>query len=154
VIWSDGNQVTAADFEYACKRTLNPANNVYGASLLYDIKGARTYHLGEISDPDQVGVRAIDPLTLEVELEGPASYFLHLLTRLYPVPQHVVEVYGPTWTDPDNLVSNGPFLLESYLPGESITLFRNSAYHGRFPGNLEAVEVKLNLPNTEALARY
>jgi oligopeptide transport system substrate-binding protein len=65
-----------------------------------------------------------------------------------------VEAYGETWTEQDILVSNGPFLLDSYLPGESITLARNPAYHGRFPGNLEMVEVILNLTDFEGLERY
>jgi len=148
VQWSDGTQVTAEDFVYAWKRTLNPTTDARQevAALQYDIKGARAYHMGEASDPDQVGVKSIDAFTLEVKLERPASYFLHLLTILYPVPQHVVEAHGEAWTEPGNLVTNGPFLLESYQPSESIILARNPAYHGRFPGNLQGVEVKLNLP--------
>jgi oligopeptide transport system substrate-binding protein len=65
-----------------------------------------------------------------------------------------VEAYGETWTEQDILVSNGPFLLGYYLPGESITLVRNPIYHGRFPGNLEMVEVILNLTDFEGLERY
>jgi oligopeptide transport system substrate-binding protein len=157
VQWSDDTQVTAADFVYALKRTLDPATEQKGAaSLLYDIKGARAYNMGDVSDPDQVGVRAIDALTLEVELERPAGYFLHLLTTLYPVPRHVLEAHGEAWTDPANLVGNGPFQLESYQPGESIILVRNPAYHGRFQGNLRRVEVKLDARplSSEALERY
>ena len=84
------------------------------ASLLYDIKGARAFNQGELTDPRQLGVIALGRLTLQVELEQPASYFLQLLAHnvAYPVPRHVVEAYGDAWTDPDNLVSNGPFLLE------------------------------------------
>ncbi len=154
VTWSDGNQATAMDFECACKRTLDPANedSQLLASLLYDIKGARAYHRGEIFDPDRIGVRAVDPITLEVELERPASYFLHLLSTLFPVPRHVVEAYGEAWTKPENLVSNGPFLLASYQPGESITLTRNPSYHGRFPGNLEVVDLKFK--GTGSLEMY
>jgi oligopeptide transport system substrate-binding protein len=148
VQWSDGTQVTAEDFVYAWKRTLNPITEARQdvAGMRYDIKGARAYHMGEASDPDQVGARAIDELTLEVVLERPAGYFLHLLTTLFPVPRHVVEAHGEAWTDLDNLVTNGPFLLESFHQGESIILVRNSTFHGRFPGNLQQVEVKLNLP--------
>jgi oligopeptide transport system substrate-binding protein len=158
VYWSDGSQVTAEDFVFALKRTLNPATGIPtgAASLLYDVKGAQAYHTGEIPDPDQVGVRAVDTLTLDVELEHPASYFLHLLANRYPVPQHVVEAYGEAWTEPGNLVTNGPFLLESYLPGECITLVRNPAYHGRFPSNLQLVEMKLDVPmaSSGALEMY
>jgi oligopeptide transport system substrate-binding protein len=147
VFWSDGTQVTAEDFVYAMKRTLNPSTGAPpgAARLLYDIKGARDYHMGEVSAPDQVGVRVIDALTLEYELEKPASYFLHVLANLFPVPRHVVEAHGDAWTEVDNIVTNGPFQLESYQPSERINLVRNPSYHGRFSGNLQRVEVKLNI---------
>jgi len=153
--WSDGEPVTAGDYEYAWKRTLTFATKATTiANLLYDIQGTHDYHKEEAGDPGQVGVKALDDLTLEVVLERPASYFLHLLTRFYPVPRHVVEVYGEAWTKPDHLVSNGSFLLDSYLPGEGIMLIRNPSYHGRFPGNLQVVDVKFVLTAPVALERY
>jgi ABC-type oligopeptide transport system substrate-binding subunit len=69
VRWSDGNPVTAGDLEYAWKRVLDPAGESLSAHLLYDIEGARAYHQGEVSDPDRIGVRALDEMTLAVELE-------------------------------------------------------------------------------------
>jgi oligopeptide transport system substrate-binding protein len=146
VIWSDGTQVTAGDFEYSWKRTLDPATEapVGKAGLLYDIKNARAYKEGEISESDQVGVRTIDKLTLEVELERAASYFLQMLSTLDPVPGHVVESFGDTWTDPEHIVTNGAFQIESYDPGESMSLVRDPTYHGSFSGNLERVEVNLS----------
>jgi ABC-type oligopeptide transport system substrate-binding subunit len=153
--WSDGEPVTAGDYEYSWKRTLTSATKATTiANLLYDIQGVQDYHKEENGDPGQVGVKALDDLTLEVVLERPASYFLHLLTRFYPVPRHVVEVHGEAWTKPDHLVSNGSFLLDSYLPGEGIMLVRNPSYHGRFPGNLQVVEVKFVLTAPVALERY
>lgn len=158
VFWSDGTQVTAEDFVYAMKRTLTPSIEAPQgtARLLYDIKGARAYHMGEVSDSDQVGVRAIDALTLEYELEKPASYFLHVLANLFPVPRHVVEAHGDAWTDMGNIVTNGPFQLESYKRGECITLVRNPSYHGHFTGNLQRVEFILgvNVNSSEELEIY
>jgi oligopeptide transport system substrate-binding protein len=146
VYWSDGTQVTAEDFVYSWVRSLNPATGAPAAwvSLLYDIKNARTYHIGEISNPDQVGIKAVDKLTLNVELERAASYFLHVLGLLFPVPRHVVVTYGDAWTDPEHIVTNGAFQIESYVPGEHINLVRNPTYHGGFTGNLERVEVKFS----------
>jgi ABC-type oligopeptide transport system substrate-binding subunit/class 3 adenylate cyclase/ribosomal protein L40E len=146
VCWSDGTQVTAKDFVYALIRSLNPAIEALGGKVyqLHDIKNARAYHKGEISEPDQVGMRAIDELTLEVELERAASYFLHMLINLKPVPGHVVETYGESWTDLEHIVTNGAFILESYKPGEFIILVRNPTYHGGFSGNLERVELDLS----------
>ncbi|MEE8391420.1 MAG: ABC transporter substrate-binding protein [Anaerolineae bacterium] len=152
VRWSDEVPVTARDFEYAWKRVLDPATDSLLASLLYDVKGARPFHRGACPEPAEgegergdVGVRALDDLTLVVELAEPTGYFLHLLTTsaCYPVPRHVVEPHGEAWTEPGNIVTNGPFRLEAWQRRESIVLVRNPEYHGRFRGNLERVKLSL-----------
>jgi ABC-type oligopeptide transport system substrate-binding subunit/class 3 adenylate cyclase len=148
VRWSDGVPVTAGDFEFAWKRVLDPVTDSPAASLLYDVEGARAFHQGLVSDPDSVGVRALDELTLEVRLEGPTGYFLHLLavSPTYAVPRHVVRAYDGAWTETQNIVVNGPFLLETRRLGERLVLVRNPLYHGRFLGNLRQVELSLFPP--------
>ncbi len=143
VRWSDGTPVTAGDFEYAWKRVLDPAIGSPYASLLYDVKGARAFHQGETSVPDEVAVRADGDATLTVELEGPTGYFLQLLARLVacPLPRHVVEAHGEAWTEVGNIVTNGPFILEAWQPGQSMVFSRNPQYHGRFRGNVQRVEL-------------
>ena len=145
VLWSDGRQVTAGDFEYAWKRVLGDHSTFTIPRLLYDVKGARAFHQGEVSDSDSVGVRALDEFTLAVDLEGPTGYFLHLLANAvtFPVPRHVVELHGEDWAKPENIVTCGSFRLESWQPGERMILVRNPDYHGRFTGNLESVELLL-----------
>jgi ABC-type oligopeptide transport system substrate-binding subunit/tetratricopeptide (TPR) repeat protein len=144
VRWSDGVPVTAGDFEYAWKRLLNPATKAPYAQVLYDVKGATAYHQGRVSDPESVGVRALDDLTLVVELERPTGYFLQLLGRSgEPVPRHLIEAHGEAWTHVGNIVTNGPFQLESWQRGESMVIVRNPAYHGHSTGNLERVELSL-----------
>jgi ABC-type oligopeptide transport system substrate-binding subunit/class 3 adenylate cyclase len=145
VLWSDGRPVTAGDFEYAWKRVLDPAHMMPLASLLDDIKGARDFRQGKVSDPDTVGVKALDEVTLVVDLEGPTGYFLHLLanTIAFPVPRHVVKLHGETWTEPEHIVTCGPFKLEAWQPGKQMTLTRNPDYPGRFRGNLECVKLLL-----------
>jgi len=156
VRWSDGTPVTAGDFEYAWKQVLHPATGSPNASLLYDIKGARAFHQGHVSDPDEVGVRALDDVTLVVELEGPTSYFPHLLAlpATYPMPRHVVEAHGEAWTDVENIVTNGPFRLTAWQRGESMVLVRNPEYHGRFTGNVQRVELSLLLDPSAHLEMY
>jgi ABC-type oligopeptide transport system substrate-binding subunit/class 3 adenylate cyclase len=146
VTWSDGTQVTAEDFVCSALRTLNPTieGSVNLARVFYNITGAQAYHKGETSNSDLVGVRALNKLTLEVELERAASYFLNMLVNFYPVPSHIVEAYGEAWTEPEHIVSNGPFRLDSYEPAERICFIRNPSYHGEFLGNLEKTEVKLS----------
>ncbi len=154
--WSDGAPVTAGDFAYAWKRVLDPAIDSPNPGVLYDIKGAKAFHRGEIADSDRVGVLALDELTLLVELEGPAAYFLQLLgheaTR--PVPRHVVEAHGEAWTEMASVVTNGAFRLVSWQRGESMALGRNPEYRGRFPGNVRRLELSFVSDWSFALQMY
>jgi ABC-type oligopeptide transport system substrate-binding subunit len=87
----------------------------------------------------------VDNWTLIIELEGPSSYFLHLLTQPagMPVPRHAVASYGSAWTRPENLVTNGSFKITTWRTDEFIHLERNADYHGLSSGNLQEVEVSL-----------
>jgi ABC-type oligopeptide transport system substrate-binding subunit/class 3 adenylate cyclase len=145
VRWSDGTSVTSRDFEYSWKRALTLENSSI-PGFFYDIKGAKAFHKGDLSDPDQVGIRSPNENTLIVELENPTSYFLHLLsnTIAFPVPRHVVERYGEDWTAVGKIVTNGPFKLVEWQPKEFMKLIRNEEYHGRFTGNLNQVEVRFS----------
>jgi ABC-type oligopeptide transport system substrate-binding subunit len=142
VRWSDGVPVTAGDFEYAWKRTLAPDSGSPSAGYLHAIRGAEAFHRGDGSR-DAVGVCAEDEVTLAVTLEEPTGYFLQLLVRpdYYPLPRHVVEAQGTDWTELAHFVTNGPFRLERWQPGERLVLRRNPDYHGRFQGNVEQVEL-------------
>ena len=157
VSWSDGRPVTAGDFEYAWKRVLGDRTTYSIPRLLYDVVGARAFHKGEVSDPETVGVKALDDVTLAIELEGPTGYFLHLLANAvtFPVPRHIVELHPETWWQPDKIVTCGPFLLDSWQPGKQMTLTRNPDYHGRFTGNLHSVQLHLSdLEPAEAFELY
>ncbi len=125
--WSDGAPVTAADLEYACRCTLDPAVGSPNAGLLYDVAGAKAFHQGE-AGWEGVGVRAVDESTLVVELEEPTGYFLQLLANptTCALPQHAVEAHGEAWTEVGNIVTNGPFRLEAWQRGESMLLVRNA----------------------------
>jgi oligopeptide transport system substrate-binding protein len=139
-LWSDGTRVTAADFEFAWKRMVDRASatpTVYPWILV--IKGAKAFNQGQTSNSDQVGVRAIDDATLEVELQQVVPFFLYVAALLPPVPRHVVEARGSAWAQIENLVTNGPFCVESWQPAHSLTLARNPRYAGGFGGNLQRV---------------
>jgi ABC-type oligopeptide transport system substrate-binding subunit len=98
-----------------------------------------------MADPHSLGVRALDPTTLLVELEQPTGYFPHLLAinATYPLPRHVLEQYGPAWieADPQHFVTNGPFQLKQWRRGQSLTLVRNPNYRGQNSGNVQEVEL-------------
>jgi len=140
--WNDGTQLTAADFEYSWKRNLDLTEESPAASLLYAIKNAQAFKEGELNDPRQVGVHALNDFTLEVCLEDPTPYFLYLLahTALYPLPRWALERYGSEWAQYQNLVTNGPYELAEWKPGERLTLAKNPLYHEEFSGNVQKVE--------------
>lgn len=154
VAWSDGVQVTAADYEFAWRRILSPVNASSDAPRFYDIKGAKAFHQGQTSDSDTVGIRSLDDLTLEVELERPVSYFLQILADAHPMPSHVVNTPGSSWTDPDKIVTNGPFQLADWKPGKSMILKRYLDYHGRFNGNLSSIQINFQPAVDGEVAMY
>lgn len=127
--WSDGKPVTAHDFEYAWKRVLDPTTGAQYAAMLWDIKGGKAFNLGRGS-ADDVGVRAVDDRTLEVELERPIPWFLDLLAfgPFCPVPRWAVEAHGMHWTKPENIVTNGPFHLSRWVPSYQIDLVKSPTY--------------------------
>jgi oligopeptide transport system substrate-binding protein len=154
--WSDGTPVTARDFEYAWKRILEPSVGSRNANLLYDVKGAKAYHQKDLRDPPDFGVKAIDSVTLEVGLEEPKGYFMHLLaySPLFPIPEHIVETFGEEWTKPENIVTNGPFTLQDYIGGDRIVLVRNPNYPGSTDGNVQQVELCLSEDWSSLLQLY
>lgn len=150
--WSNGDPVTAADFEFAWKRVLDPVTASPYAAQLYILKGGREFHTSGLgASPnrrqalrDAVGVKAMDPRTLRVELIGPAPYFAELTTffTFFPVNRGVVQASGARWaSDPQTLVSNGPFRLGGWKRGSEIRLLRNNYYWDRVAVKLEEVRV-------------
>ena len=83
VKWTDGKELTAQHFVDGWERLLRPTTASEYAYYLYAVKNARDYNEGKIEDFSKVGVKAVDPYTLKVELTAPRSYFPLMLTRLF-----------------------------------------------------------------------
>lgn len=114
--WSDGVQVTAADFVYSMQRLMNPETGSVYAYIGEDIKNGYAVEIGE-ADPSELGVTAIDDMTLEIVLEHPTTYFLSKIggnLQFAPIRQDIVEKYGADFaaTSEENVYC-GPFLLTS-----------------------------------------
>lgn len=113
--WSDGEPVTAEDYVYGIKRTLDPDSGSLNSYLITCIKNGKAVNNGEMS-VDELGVKAIDDKTLEITLEQPTPYFLSLTdTRaMLPQRQDIVEKYGDTYgAEASNIVCNGPFKIDT-----------------------------------------
>ncbi|HEX2045892.1 MAG TPA: peptide ABC transporter substrate-binding protein [Gaiellaceae bacterium] len=127
--WTNGDPVTAADFEYSWKRTLSPELAADYAYQLYGIEGAQEYNACERNCNrlrDQVGVRAVDDHTLEVQLTSPQPWFVGQSAHhsFLAVHQETVEQFAEQWTEPGNIVTNGPFMLEAWEHEASIDLVK------------------------------
>lgn len=116
--WSNGQPVTAHDFVWSWQRLLDPATKAPQAWLLYDVVNAAQVHAGT-RKPAELGVRAVDQWTLEVDLIGPRVYFPAIVATVGTAPayQPAVERFGSSWTDAAHCVSNGPFLLSDWQHG-------------------------------------
>lgn len=127
--WSNGDPVTAHDFEYAWKRVLDPKTASSYAYQLYYLKNGEKASKKEAS-LDQVGVKATDDKTLVVTLENPTPFFPQLLASVtyFPVNKKVVET-SPKWAgDPATYVGNGPFVLKTWEHKSQITFAKNDTY--------------------------
>ncbi|MGV6802159.1 MAG: peptide ABC transporter substrate-binding protein [bacterium] len=128
--WSDGAPVTAEDFVFAWQRILDPATAAPYASLIYPFKNARAINAGDMP-PSALGARAIDDLTLELDVEHPVPFIRTLMTHVttYPVPKHVVEEFGDDWIKPEHYVGNGPYTLETWRPNSYVKIVRNKYFY-------------------------
>lgn len=142
VVWTDGKPVTAYDFEFAWRRLLTPATAAQYAFFLYDIVGARDYNIGKVKDPSTLGFKAIDAKTFEVRLQKPAAYFIYLTAFCpsFPQRQDLVERYKDRWTEPENLVTNGPFKLTHWQHEYKIELSANEKF---FEGPPKVSKIKM-----------
>lgn len=155
VTWSNGDPVTAEDFEYTWKRALDPELAADYAHILYYIKGAQAYNSGEGSR-DDVAVKALDEKTLEVTLEAPTAYFLELTAfyTYFPVNKNVVES-NPDWAkDPETHVSNGPFKLVRWDHNAKIVLEKNESYYNADKIKLDGIELDIIEDQNTAWQKY
>jgi oligopeptide transport system substrate-binding protein len=118
-VWSDGTPVTAKDFVFAWHRVLDPKTASEYASMAFPVLNAEAINGGK-AKPEDLGVKAVDDLTLEVTLKGPTPYFLEMLTHqaMYPVSQANVEKFGDEFAKAGNMVSNGAFTLAENVPND------------------------------------
>lgn len=129
-VWSDGQACDAHDFEFAIKRILDPNTLAEYAAILYPIKNAQAVNAGEMA-PSEVGVDALDDLTLEIRLEHPAAYLPQLLMHYtaYPVPKHVYEQHGDDWIKPQNVAVNGAYTLVRWWSNYIVHLEKNPLFY-------------------------
>lgn len=131
--WTDGTPVTAQQFVGSWLRFLAPETAAsYSYMMNMVIAGAEAYNSGE-AGPEAVQIRALDDKTFQFDLTGPAPYVLGMLSHYaFAVhPLHAIEEHGTDWTKPENIVTNGPFELEEWLPHDKIVVVKSDTYWDR-----------------------
>jgi oligopeptide transport system substrate-binding protein len=153
--WSNGDPVTAEDFLYTLRRLVDPATaapNAYGVVMIVNAKEILT---GQEKDPTRLGVRALDPYTLVIDLREPVPFLPSVLAGVVlPVNRKAIEAHGTLWTRPGNIVGNGPFVLSEWTPQAQIVLDRNPLYGAADRVQLDQVQWIVAEDSATALKRY
>lgn len=153
--WSNGDPVTASDFEESWKTILNPNFAAPNAYQLYLIKGAKEAKKGA-TPLDDVRIRAVDDRTLVVELEQPVPYFLDLTAAYfyYPVSKTIREkIAQNTQPTESDYVFNGPFVLENWTKHNELSAVKNPFYWDLSHVHLDKI-VLVHVENSTALQLF
>jgi len=168
LLWSDGEPLTATDFEFGLKRTCNPSiAGQYEYVLDATIVGCADYYaaLGTEEEPktptpaelqaleDAVGVTAVDDTTLEITLNQaqPTFGIILALWMTFPAPAHLFQTTGDAWpTDPSQLAYNGPYQITEYALQDHATLTPNPNWIGDIRPTLDTLTIKFIEDNAVA----
>ena len=155
--WSNGDPVTAQDFVYAWQRAVNPelASPYSWFMELMSIENASAILAGD-KPVSELGVSAVDDHTFQVRLTAALPYFPQMTTHAttFPVHSATVEAHGNEWTKPENIVSNGAYILTEHLPQERSVRERNPMYWDNANTIIEKVVALVINDENVALTRY
>ena len=155
--WSNGDPVTTRDFVYAWRRAVDPeVGSPYAWYVeLAGVMNASAIQAGDMP-PEALGVKALDPHTLQVDLDRPVPYFAEMTTyaTFFPAHRPTIEAHGIAWTRPGNLVSNGAYVLAEHVPNEYHARTRNPHYWDNESTIIERVTGLVVNDEHQALTRY
>ena len=153
--WSNGDSLTAAHFVSGWRRLVSPTTAAFYGDLLAAVVNAPEIIAGN-KPPESLGVEAIDDRTLVVRLVRPTPYILSLFSHPGTFPLHPGSVaeHGDSFARPGNLVSNGAFVLDAWVPGSIIALRRNRYYWNDKETALDGVNYHVVVQDAAELNRY
>lgn len=154
--WADGHPVTAYDFETSWKTILDPSFPSEAATDLFVLKNARAAKMKKCG-VEEVGVKALDAHTLQIELDHPIPTFLSMLSThcFLPTPNHIVFDH-PDWADKHTsyYVTNGPFSLKQWRQSDRIILEKNESYWDKEHVTLERIHLFIIEDETTELSLF
>lgn len=152
--WSNGESVTAHDFNFAFKRALTPSTATQFAFMLYGIKNAELFNEGKIKDFSDVGVKVIDDFTLEITINNPVPYFAQVVTTSISMPlneKFYNKVKDKYTLSADTMLYNGPYIIKDSVPNGKYVFEKNKYYWNNININLENITfLMVNNYNTAA----
>jgi len=153
--WSNGEPVTSMDFKNSWIRILDPETAADYAYMLYVIAGAEEFNAGEGS-ADDVAIDASDPTKLVVTLVGPAPWFAEMTSHqsFFPIPLATVEQYGDKWTEPENIVTNGPYQLTEWNHESDLTIEKWTDHRMADEITLESCKMVMIIEATTGVAAF
>lgn len=151
--WSNGDRVTAVDFEKSWKAMLDPLFPAPNAQLLYPIKNAEQAKRGLIP-LSEVGLWSLNEKTFVVQLQEPTPYFLELISFCVFFPVNIS--IDPLWENhiEENLICSGPFLLKKWDRQSELVLMKNPHFHRSKGILLDEIHVSVVASETTALQMY
>jgi oligopeptide transport system substrate-binding protein len=155
VKWTDGVPLKAQDFVDSWRRLLSPLTASSYSYLLFDIDGAEDFNKGKITDFSQVGVKALNPQTLQVKLSHPVAHWIYIpgFWATFPIRKDIIDSYGTSWEIPGRIVTLGPFSLVAHDIDSKIVLKSNPTYY-RDHGNVSQVVALIIKDDSQALQLY
>jgi oligopeptide transport system substrate-binding protein len=157
--WTNGDPVTAHDFEYGWKRTISPELAADYAYQFFGITGAQEYNgckSGCAAKRNVVGVKAIDDYTLQVNLTSRQPWFIQQVAHHSFLPQHreTIERFGDRWTEASNIVTNGPFRLARWEHDSRIDLVKWDGWRNAEDVQLQRVNGRMITDGTTAVQAF
>ena len=160
--WTNGDPVTAEDFEWSWKRTISPELGADYAYQFFGIVGASDYNGCDPKKDDcnalaeKVGVNAVDDRTLEVTLTSPQPWFVQQVAHhsFLAVNRKAVEQHGEKWTEAANIVTNGPFKLEAWQHNSRIDIVKWPEWRDADSVKLERVNGRMISDGTTAVQAF
>jgi oligopeptide transport system substrate-binding protein len=154
--WQDGTPITAADVEYSFKRAVDPVFGSEKAFDYYTLLNAEEIVAGEKA-VDELGVKALDAHTVEFRLSKPMDFFLdYLLEPSYaPIQKVAAEEFGDLYgTEPERIVSSGPYKITEWQHDAKIVLEKNENYWDAANVTLEKINITLILDANTVAGMY
>jgi oligopeptide transport system substrate-binding protein len=157
--WSNGDPLVAQEYVDGLIRTIDPAtasDKSYYFSSTIQVDGAAAFTAGDSKDPKSVGISAPDDKTVVIKLLSPQPNMLYLMGSFHMPPLHKAsfEKFGGDFIKPENIVTNGAYIMTENVPQSHVTLVKNPNYWNAASVKIDKVVYHVTEDDQTELKRY